>query len=102
MVQPCAPEAEENAGLLAQMVTLNSGIKFQPPYQDLQIFPGLLLSPCHQCYRHCIPPYFSCTRHCFILCWALLAQRVGKISKSFWPRIAMFYDVDKSVHLTFE
>lgn len=47
MVQPCAPEAEENAGLLAQMVTLNSGIKFQPPYQDLQIFPGLLLSPCH-------------------------------------------------------
>ena len=38
---------KQNTGLLAQMVTLNSGTKFQPPYQDLQISPGLLLSPCH-------------------------------------------------------
>ena len=38
---------KQNTGLLAQMVTLHSGIKFQSPYQDLQISPGLLLSPCH-------------------------------------------------------
>lgn len=43
-----SPEPQkQNTGLLAQMATLNSGIKFQPPYQDLQISPGLLLSPCH-------------------------------------------------------